>query len=125
MEELKRLLIQAGDEYLTGLSNRGMVKRAYKDLEQETPEVSWNGNEAEVRLKDAVCRIKVPLGDSACSCPSRSMCRHRIAAMIFLRKGLEEESGEKTSDEKINPEKELLSVPLRRLQPWPRLPPAS
>ena len=65
MEELKRLLIQAGDEYLTGLSNRGMVKRAYKDLEQETPEVSWNGNEAEVRLKDAVCRIKVPLGDSA------------------------------------------------------------
>ena len=68
MEELKRLLIQAGDEYLTGLSNRGMVKRAYKDLEQETPEVSWNGNEAEVRLKDAVCRIKVPLGDSACSC---------------------------------------------------------
>ena len=116
MEELKRLLIQAGDEYLTGLSNRGMVKRAYKDLEQETPEVSWNGNEAEVRLKDAVCRIKVPLGDSACSCPSRSMCRHRIAAMIFLRKGLEGESGEKTSDEKINPEKELLSVPLRRLQ---------
>ena len=116
MEELKRLLIQAGDEYLTGLSNRGMVKRAYKDLEQETPEVSWKGNEAEVRLKDAVCRIKVPLGDSACSCPSRSMCRHRIAAMIFLRKGLEGESGEKTSDEKINPEKELLSVPLRRLQ---------
>ena len=35
MEELKKLLLQADDEYLTGLSNRGMVKRGYKDLEQE------------------------------------------------------------------------------------------
>ena len=35
MEELKRLLLQADDEYLAGLSNKGTVKRAYKDLEQE------------------------------------------------------------------------------------------
>ena len=116
MEELKRLLQQADDEYLTGLSNRGMVKRAHKDLEQEGPEVSWNGDEAEVRLKDAVCRIRVPLGDSTCSCPSRSMCRHRVAAMIFLRQNLEGENKEKVAEENAGPEKELLSVPLRRLQ---------
>ena len=29
MEELKRLLLQADDEYLAGLSNKGTVNRAY------------------------------------------------------------------------------------------------
>ena len=60
MEELKRLLTQADDEYLTGLSNKGMVKRAYKDLEQDSPEISWDGEEALVKWKDADCRIKAP-----------------------------------------------------------------
>ena len=47
MEELKRLLLQTDEEYLIGLSNKGTVKRAYKDLEQETPSVTWDGEEAE------------------------------------------------------------------------------
>ena len=38
MEEAwKSLLKQTDDEYLIGLCNKGTVKRAYKDLEQETP----------------------------------------------------------------------------------------
>ena len=95
MEELKKLLLQADDEYLTGLSNRGMVKRGYKDLEQETPEAVWSEEEAQVTWKEASCRIRVPLGSSTCSCPSRSMCRHRIGAMVFLRRKLEKEGGER------------------------------
>ena len=47
MEELKRLLLQTDEEYLIGLSNKGTVKRAYKDLEQEAPSVTWDGEEAE------------------------------------------------------------------------------
>lgn len=95
MEELKKLLLQADDEYLTGLSNRGTVKRGYKDLEQETPLAVWSEEEAQVTWKEASCRIRVPLGSSTCSCPSRSMCRHRIGAMIFLRRELEKEGGER------------------------------
>ena len=59
MEELKKLLAQTDEEYLIGLSNKGTVKRAYKDLEQESPSVVWEGEEAEVALKEAVCRIRV------------------------------------------------------------------
>ena len=36
MDELKTQLKQADDAYLAGLSNKGTVKRAHKDLEQET-----------------------------------------------------------------------------------------
>lgn len=107
MEELKKLLLQADDEYLTGLSNRGMVKRGYKDLEQETPEAVWSEEEAQVTWKEASCRIRVPLGSSTCSCPSRSMCRHRIGAMVFLRRELEKEGGERE-----NPQGEAVPEPV-------------
>ena len=91
MEELKRLLLQADDEYLAGLSNKGTVKRAYKDLEQEKPSARWDGEEAEVAWKEASCRVRAPLGDSSCSCPSRSVCRHLIGAILYLKKELEAE----------------------------------
>lgn len=91
MEALKTVLLQTEDEYLTGLSNKGTVKRAYKDLAGESPSVRWQEEGAEVRLKDAVCQIRVPLGSSSCSCPSRSICRHRIAAILYLKQELEQE----------------------------------
>lgn len=138
MEELKKLLAQTDEEYLIGLSNKGTVKRAYKDLEQESPSVVWEGEEAEVALKEAVCRIRVPLGDSTCSCPSRSVCRHLITAVLYLKKELEKgvPSQEKEAEteaeqeaeagakaEKQSPgallpelEQELLSIPAGRLR---------
>ena len=33
MEQLRAALQQADDDYLVGLSNKGIWKRAYKDLE--------------------------------------------------------------------------------------------
>lgn len=92
MEELKRLLLQTDEEYLIGLSNKGTVKRAYKDLEQEAPSVTWDGEEAEASWKEAVCRIRAPFGDSTCSCPSRSVCRHLIAAILYLKRAAEDEN---------------------------------
>ena len=93
MDELKTQLKQADDAYLAGLSNKGTVKRAHKDLEQETPEVLWDesGNEVQVTFKEAACRIRAPLGSSTCSCPSRSICRHVTAAILWVRGILEKE----------------------------------
>ena len=91
MEELKSLIQQVDDDYLIGLSNKGTVKRAYKDLEQEQPKASWQGGEAEVSLKEETCVVRVPLGESSCSCPSRSICRHVITAILWLKKSAEDE----------------------------------
>lgn len=103
MEALKNMLLQVDDEYLTGLSNKGTVKRAYKDLDQEDPVVAWLETEAEVTLKEVVCRIRMPLGESACTCPSRSICRHIITSILCLKKNQpESEKAEKTGEaEKI------------------------
>lgn len=101
MQTLRECLKRADDDYLAGLSNKGTVKRAAKDLEKETPKVSWTGEEegggaqeAEVAFKEETCRIRVPLGESTCTCPSRSICRHVTAAILWLRREQEQEGTE-------------------------------
>ena len=94
MSALLELIRRTDDDYLAGLTNKGTVKRAYKDLEQASPAVSFEGEDARVTLSDAVCLIKAPLGESTCSCPSRSICRHIVTAILWLKKQDMQEEGE-------------------------------
>lgn len=127
MEVLKELLRQVDDDYLIGLCNKGTVKRAYKDLAQEEASVEWQENEAKVTLKEESCVIKMPLGESTCSCPSRSVCRHMITAILWLRQEVEAEGGEQSKEGKAEEVKEpvkeeprvlseVLEIPLERLK---------
>lgn len=104
-EQLKQLLRKTDDDYLIGLSNKGTVKRAYKDLDGETPEVSWEGETAQVKLKDVVCKIRMPLGESSCSCPARTTCRHLIGAILWLKKECDEPAREEPEEEQREAEK--------------------
>ena len=81
----------ANDEYLTGLTNKGTVKRAYKDM--ETAEISAEYGESEiiVNVGEEKCTIKNPLAESKCSCPSRSICRHIVTAILWLKGNVKEE----------------------------------
>ena len=107
MEALKTLLGQVDDDYLIGLSNKGTIKRAYKDLEKETPVLTWQEESAQVALKEETCVIRVPLGESSCTCPSRSICRHILTAVLWLKRelaGKEAEGGEKSPKGQVSEE---------------------
>lgn len=93
-DTLRGMLKRVDDDYLTGLCNKGTVKRAYKDLGLEEPSVKWNKEEAEVKLKEETCVIRMPPGESTCTCPSRSICRHVITAILYLKQTAEEENTE-------------------------------
>lgn len=84
-EGLRAALAAADDDYLTGLSNKGTVNRAKKDLANLTPTAEAAGEMAVVTMGTETVMLTVPLGRSMCSCPSSSMCRHRIGAMLWLR----------------------------------------
>lgn len=108
-EGLRELLSQVDDDYLIGLGNKGILKRAYKDLEQESPVADWQQEEAQdkaqakargkeqdkghakiqVNLSEETCVICAPLGESTCTCPSRSMCRHIVTAILWLKGNLD------------------------------------
>lgn len=100
MEQLRAALRQVDDDYLTGLSNKGILKRSYKDLEGETPAYVWQGETAEVTLKSETCVIKNPLGESSCSCPSSGICRHVVTAILWLKSQIDQgEGGNQQSQE--------------------------
>lgn len=84
-EALRAALSGADDAYLIGLSNKGTFNRARKDLANLTPAAQSSGDGVEVTIGSEKCTIRAPLGGSSCSCPSSAMCRHRLAAMLWLR----------------------------------------
>lgn len=85
-EKLAAALAAADEAYLMGLSNKGTLNRAKKDLAALTDsEITPEGEGVRVRMGEITCLIKAPLGESTCTCPSSAMCRHRLAAMLLLK----------------------------------------
>ena len=84
-ESIREALAGADDDYLIGLSNKGTVNRAIKDLESLTPTAEAAGEMVVVTMGSETVMVLAPLGKSMCSCPSGSMCRHRIGAIRWLR----------------------------------------
>jgi len=84
-EAIRAALAAADDDYLIGLSNKGTVNRAKKDLQALTPKVETAGEAVVVTMGTETVMLHAPLGKSVCSCPSSAVCRHRIGAMLWLR----------------------------------------
>ncbi|SHO44079.1 SWIM zinc finger family protein [Anaerocolumna xylanovorans] len=119
MSEWKKLLQGVSEEYLTGLTNKGIVKRALKDLEQAKLSLKEEENCLTVQVEDAVCTLVFPLGESKCSCPSRSICKHIIMAALFAKNQYAKKQYSGEEDEKEEAEEGLASVleyPLAKLK---------
>ena len=118
MGELMNAVKSADDEYLTGLTNKGTVKRAYKDMETAEISAEYGESEITVNVGEEKCTIKEPLAESKCSCPSRSICRHIITAILWLKGNAGEE--EMPNPEQKQPDKaltdELSAYPLKLLK---------
>lgn len=84
-ESIRAALAAADDDYLVGLSNKGTVNRAKKDLLNFTPTAEAAGEMVVLTMGGETVMLLAPLGKSMCSCPSSSICRHRIGAMLWLR----------------------------------------
>lgn len=78
-------LADVDDDYLIGLSNKGIVKRAYKDKEETAAEIISTEAEAVIKVGGETVTVLYPLGESKCTCPSRSICRHVVLAILVLK----------------------------------------
>ncbi len=94
INQWRQALADADDDYLAGLCNKGTVKRAYKELADVQVEIRQQEDGFEVRTGEETCQICLPLGDSRCSCVSRSICKHIIIAILKLREYVEEQAGD-------------------------------
>jgi len=75
------------EDVLVAASNKGLYRRSLKDLEEGlTPTVSPEADRVRVVWPDGTeCALTADLKGSTCGCPSRTLCRHRIAAILFLQ----------------------------------------
>lgn len=84
----KKQLSEIEDEYLIGLTNKGTVKRAYKDKESAAVKIVKTEEAAVLQVEEETVTLHIPLGESKCSCPSRSICRHIILAILTLKESV-------------------------------------
>ncbi len=71
------------DDALAALANRGLARRARKDVDARPPVVRGERDGAvEVEVEEHVVRLVETPGDARCTCPSGRACRHVLAAWI-------------------------------------------
>ncbi len=77
------------DETLAALANKGLLRRAQKDLETSTPELQEERADALLfSLPGENCVVTLPAAGPAkatCTCPADGCCRHILSAALFLR----------------------------------------
>lgn len=95
VKTIRQKIAAAGEDFLIGLANKGTYKRACKDAEGQTPDFTENDDSIAVSFGGETVTIKADLESSACSCPSRAVCRHIIAALVLMKQVIPaEEAGE-------------------------------
>lgn len=72
-------------DYLIGITNKGIVKRAEKDLEKLSNVVYEIKDEViEFKFDDVVCSISSDVKNYRCTCPSRNICKHAVMGYVYL-----------------------------------------
>jgi hypothetical protein len=86
LSRLRAVAAQLDDDALAALANKGLVRRARKDLETTRPEVVGpEGDRLRLRVGDGTVDLADPPAKSACSCPAGGVCRHILMALLYLR----------------------------------------
>ncbi len=83
------------EAYLLTLTNKGIYNRSHKDLEKSKDYLKFVWGEEQlnlqVHLEEEICvTLKNPIQDSQCTCPSQSLCRHIMTALLYAKNYYEE-----------------------------------
>ncbi|MBZ9623179.1 hypothetical protein G9F71_009950 [Clostridium sp. FP2] len=87
LKKIGEFLLTVDDEFLIGISNKGTVNRAKKDLEK-AEEIKVEQEDAALKciLEDGTeCVINEDIKAYKCSCPSRSICKHVIICYLYVK----------------------------------------
>ena len=92
MNEIKKALASADENSIIELANKGIYKRACKDIDGIKPEFTENPDNITVSLGGETVTVKAPLSECKCSCVSRTVCRHIIGAILLLKDVFKDET---------------------------------
>lgn len=116
---LRASLTAFDDTALATLANPGLVRRAHRDVEEGKARlVSAGDGKAAVEADGQLVTLDARGPRAAdCACKSVAICRHRIAAVLFLQ-GLEEGSDAVEVEAEAEPGEIVLVLDLAALERW-------
>lgn len=78
--------------YLIDAANKGLYKRAIKDIDKGvTADVSIENDKVVCNLSDGtVCELKDDITSYKCICPSRSVCKHVLMSIMYIQQNMKE-----------------------------------
>ncbi|PWT80049.1 MAG: hypothetical protein C5B58_12395 [Acidobacteria bacterium] len=83
---LRSILKTLDDEALAALANKGLLRRAMKDLETSRPAViAADADTVQLQVGDEIVRVPKSPAQSTCTCPATGICRHVLSALVYLR----------------------------------------
>lgn len=111
INEIKLFLPFINEEFIVSISNKGIYKRSIKDLEKARENILLSVKDTgiiEVKIEDVVVELNVNIQKSRCTCPSSSICKHIVMALLYLKEFYdsnqngEEKEIEEDKEEKID-----------------------
>ncbi len=84
-KEAGEFVSYATESFLTTLGNKGLYKRAQKDLEAVASDIrieSGKDGAVQVSWDDVSVCLQVNVRQSTCSCPSKTVCKHLLMALL-------------------------------------------
>lgn len=110
LSKLKSYIISINDEYLIGVTNKGIFNRASKDLNSgDAVKMTVEESSIKCELPDGnVCSINEDIQAFKCSCPSRSICKHTVMSYLYVKENMEEIFKENSSLQEVSDEQEEL-----------------
>lgn len=105
------------EERLIAASNKGIYKRALKDIEVAEVKISAEDG-VKVTLPDAVVTMSADISECRCSCPSKTICRHIISAAVILSQYADEKTDippesapvKNDTSDKVRPDEKYLAA---------------
>lgn len=87
LADLQAQLARYDDEAFAALGNRGLLRRAYKDLETHAAQIEAQDDAVWVRVAGQRVRFdgRGP-AQAQCDCPAAGVCQHWLAAAIALKR---------------------------------------
>jgi hypothetical protein len=103
--QLQAQLARYDDDAFAALGNRGLLRRAYKDLETQVADIEAQADAVIVTVVGQRVRFDARgPAQAQCDCPAAGVCQHLLAAAIALKRSGETTIANTTTTDQTNAE---------------------
>ncbi len=103
--QLQAQLARYDDDAFAALGNRGLLRRAYKDLETQAADIKAQADAVIVTVVGQRVRFDARgPAQAQCDCPAAGVCQHLLAAAIALKRSGETTAADPTITDQTNAE---------------------